>query len=71
MAKTLQHPVFLLERELAQRWRISVRSLQRWRQEGSGPTWLKIQGRVIYPLSEVLDWEQGARQGAVRQGSSS
>jgi hypothetical protein len=54
---------FLVERELAQRWRVSVRTLQRWRGQGSGPGWLKIGGRVIYPLPEILELEEQVRGG--------
>ena len=71
MTKTREAADFLLERELAHRWRLSVRSLQRWRREGSGPDWLKIQGRVIYPRSEGLAWERDARRAVGRQGTAS
>lgn len=47
--------------ELALRYknRITTRTLANWRSLGSGhgPTFLKIGGRVLYPLDEVLKWE--------------
>jgi hypothetical protein len=42
---------------LAERWLISPRTLEQWRWEGRGPRFLKIGGRVIYPLSEVEAYE--------------
>ena len=50
-------PDFLLERELAERWRISVRTLQRWRGEGSGPAFLRLGRRVAYRLSDIESFE--------------
>ena len=44
---------FWRETELASRWRLSVRTLQRWRQNGSGPPWLKIGGRIVYSLRDI------------------
>lgn len=36
--------------ELAFRWRISPSTLERWRFTKSGPSYLKIGGRVVYRL---------------------
>ena len=47
----------LLEYELAQRWRLSVRTLQRWRCAGSGPVFLRLGRRVAYRLSDVEHFE--------------
>ena len=47
----------LLEHELAQRWRLSVRTLQRWRGAGSGPSFLHLGRRVAYRLSDVERFE--------------
>ncbi len=43
--------------ELASRWRMSPRTLEQWRWRGIGPRYLKIGGRVIYPLAEVEAFE--------------
>ena len=40
----------LLESELADRWRLNIKTLQRWRYSGRGPDFVKIGVRVIYPL---------------------
>jgi hypothetical protein len=47
----------LLENELAQRWRLSARTLQRWRRAGSGPAFLLLGRRVAYRLSDVEGFE--------------
>lgn len=52
----------LLERELARRWRLSTRTLQRWRQAGVGPVFLQIGRRITYRLCDVESFE-GAREG--------
>lgn len=48
----------LSEKALARRLSISHRTLQRWRQEGIGPGYLKIGHRVVYPLDMVEAWEK-------------
>lgn len=49
--------LLLLPEELAQRWRLHVRTLQRWRMAGSGPAYLRIGRRVVYRLSDVERFE--------------
>lgn len=50
----------MLETELADRWRKSIRTLQRWRAEGYGPTYIMIGGTIHYRVGDVLSFE--ARQ---------
>ena len=47
---TTQH---LDQTDLARRWRLSPRTLERWRWLGQGPRFLKIGGRVVYRLDEI------------------
>ena len=47
----------LTQDELAKRWRISPRTLERWRAEGQGPAWISLPGRVIYRIEDVLAFE--------------
>jgi len=47
----------LNENELAQRWGVSPKTLQRWRSEGRGPRYLKLSKRVSYPLEAILDFD--------------
>jgi predicted site-specific integrase-resolvase len=44
--------------ELAERWEMSHRTLQRWRMDGRGPTYLKLGKRVSYPMSSILEFEK-------------
>ena len=44
--------------ELAVRWKISHRTLERWRWTGEGPKFLKVGGRVVYRLSDIEEYEQ-------------
>jgi len=43
--------------ELAARWKISPRTLERWRWTGDGPAFIKIGGRVVYRLEDVETYE--------------
>ena len=46
----------LNENELAQRWGVSPKTLQRWRSEGRGPRYLKLSKRVGYPVDAVIEF---------------
>lgn len=48
------------ENELATRWGVSPKTLQRWRSEGRGPRYLKLSKRVSYPLDEIFLFEERA-----------
>ena len=54
----MQTRTCLNQTELAARWSISARTLERWRWTGEGPAFLKIGGRVVYRLEDVLAYEQ-------------
>lgn len=54
-APPLQH---LDQTALARRWRISPRSLERWRWLGQGPPYLKVVGKVLYRISDIEAYEQ-------------
>jgi helix-turn-helix protein len=43
--------------QLARRWSISPRTLERWRWVGEGPPFLKLGGRVLYRLEDVESYE--------------
>lgn len=53
----------LMQDELARRWRISPRTLERWRKAGTGPAWLQMNGRVLYRLEDVEAFEHLRRRG--------
>lgn len=42
------------EKELAARWKVSVRTLQHWRQYGTGPVWTVIgKNTVRYRIEDI------------------
>jgi hypothetical protein len=43
--------------ELSRRWKVSPRTLERWRWLGEGPAHLKIGGRVVYRLQDIEAFE--------------
>ena len=47
----------LSQTELANRWRMSPRTLERWRWIGVGPLFIKVGGRVRYRLCDVEAFE--------------
>ena len=47
----------LSQRQLTERWCLSEATLERWRTEGIGPVFLKLQGRVMYRLEDVESYE--------------
>ena len=61
MLKTIEteqmSPTYLTQVELAVRWRISPRTLERWRWAGDGPRFIKIGGLVRYRLEDIEGFE--------------
>ncbi len=51
---------FLTEDELATRWKLSRRTLQRWRALGRGPAYRRI-GRITYTIDDVEAYERASR----------
>ncbi len=47
----------LNQRQLAERWDVSEATLERWRSDGIGPVFLKLQGRVLYRLEDLEAFE--------------
>ena len=43
--------------ELADRWNISPRTLERWRWLGEGPRYLKLGSRIVYRAEDVEAFE--------------
>lgn len=50
---------FITPRELVARYknRVTERTLANWRSTGQGPRFVKIGGRVMYPIVRVIEWE--------------
>lgn len=47
----------LNQTELSRRWRLSPRTLERWRLQGTGPQYLKVGGRIVYRLAYIDAFE--------------
>ena len=60
----------LNQKELARRWGISHRTLERWRYTSQGPTFLKLGGRVLYRLADIETFEQSQLQRALKSRSA-
>ena len=48
----------LNQNDLALRWNVSPRTLERWRWLGQGPLFLKLGGRVAYRLEDIHAFEE-------------
>ena len=48
----------LNQKELARRWNISHRTLERWRWAAEGPQFMKLGGRVVYRMEDIVAFEQ-------------
>jgi hypothetical protein len=46
------------QKELARRWNLSHRTLERWRSHGDGPPFLKLNGRCLYRIEDIEAFEQ-------------
>ena len=58
---------FLNQKELAARWKVSHRTLERWRWISEGPSYLKIGGRVLYRMKDIERFELAALRAAERE----
>jgi excisionase family DNA binding protein len=64
MSAVLDHPLrraerpdsFLIQIEAAELLRVSQRTLERWRLEGSGPPFRRFGRRVVYARQDLEDW---------------
>ena len=56
----MPNTVFLSPQQLSQRWGgvVAIGTLANWRSKGQGPAFKKIGGRVVYPIGDVLVWEE-------------
>ncbi len=53
----MHYPV-MTERQLATKWRVSLKTLRRWRSTGEGPAWRKLFHLVRYHDADVLAFEK-------------
>ena len=48
----------LTKAELAERWQVNERTLDRWREAGTGPAWMKLNGSIRYRAEDVDAFER-------------
>ena len=53
---------FLTAKELAERWRVHVNSVERWRREGKPPDYISINGKILYKLADIELLESAKRK---------
>ena len=56
---------FLTDTQLAERWQMHRKSLIRWRGQGQGPPFIKINGKILYKMADVESYEQANTQANV------
>lgn len=57
----IQQEIYLTPEKVAERFgrQLSVRTLANWRSAGNGgPPFMKLGGKVLYPLSKLIEWER-------------
>ena len=57
MPTTAPDPIYLTPLEVAARLRTSRGVLANWRSQGRGPAYLKLEGSILYRLSDLEAWE--------------
>lgn len=55
------NPRYLTQPELADRFRVSPRTLERWRWLKTGPNYIKLGGKIVYALEDVEAYERRRR----------
>lgn len=59
----------LNQHQLARRWDLTARTLERWRWMTYGPPYIKIGGRILYRLSDIETYEaEHLREGTLKDG---
>lgn len=56
---TVKEKKYLTPKELSEHWdgRIKVRTINNWRQNGSGPPFLKLGGAILYRVEDIKKWD--------------
>ncbi len=63
-ASTPKDPIKHLNQiDLSRRWRISPRTLERWRWLKQGPVYLKVGGHVVYRIKDIEAYEASQLRG--------
>lgn len=54
------------ENQLAERWALSIKTLQDWRRKGTGPAYLKLGKAIRYPHEIVEKFEAEHMAGGIQ-----
>lgn len=59
METSLADPQFLTPEQLVKRWKeqVTIATLATWRSRHNGPAYVKVGGRVLYRLEDVIAYE--------------
>jgi len=57
----MHYPV-MTERQVAIRWKVSLKTLRRWRLDGQGPIWHKLFHHVRYHEADIFEFERQSAQ---------
>lgn len=57
----MHYPV-MTEKQLADRWQVSLKTLQRWRLNTEGPIWHKLFRHVRYHEADIIEFERRSAQ---------
>lgn len=57
----MHYPV-MTERQVAVRWKTSLKTLRRWRLDNEGPVWHKLFHHVRYHEEDILEFERQSAQ---------
>lgn len=58
----------LTTKEAAKRLRLNANTLANWRMQGTGPRYIKMGRKVLYPMAEIEAFEQRQLRGSTSQG---
>jgi len=64
---TLSSAEMINPRQLAARWCLSEKTLERWRMQGTGPAFFKLGGRVLYAMEQIHAHERSRLRAATGQ----
>lgn len=57
----MHYPV-MTERQVATRWKVSLKTLRRWRLDNEGPIWHKLFHHVRYHEADIFEFERQSAQ---------
>ena len=57
----MRYPV-MTEKQVADIWQVSPKTLRRWRPDGEAPVWHKLFRHVCYSEADVLEFEHSSAQ---------